>query len=167
MSAPIIRPETAGDRVAIHALTAAAFGRDAEANLIDLLRDADALSLSLVAWDNDVLAGHVAVSPVTLTPSAPVSWYGLGPIAVHPDLQGRGIGTQLMTKALADTAALGGDGVVLLGDPKFYGRFGFRPSTELGLTWENGGGPYFQAVRLSAGDVPAATVAYHPAFDRV
>ncbi len=162
-----MRAETSEDIQVIHVLTAAAFGREAEADLIDLLRDADALTLSLVAWLDDVLAGHVAISPVTLTPAASVTWYGLGPIAVHPDMQGQGIGTQLMTKALADAAALGGDGVVLLGDPKFYGRFGFRPSTEFGLTWENGGGPYFQAVRLSAADAPAATVAYHPAFNQV
>lgn len=167
MTTPTLKPETNDDQAAIHALIALAFGREAEADLNDLLRDAGALTLSLVAWLDDVLVGHVAVSPVTLTPAASESWFGLGPIAVHPDLQGQGIGTHLMTKALADTAALGGDGVVLLGDPKYYGRFGFRPSTEFGLAWEDGGGPYFQALRLSANGVPKATVAYHPAFNQV
>ena len=162
-----IRPETPADVESIHALTTAAFETEAEANLNDLLREAGALTLSLTAWIEDRLAGHVAVSPVTIEGAPDAAWYGLGPIAVQPDLQGQGIGSQLMLKALADTAKLGGNGIVLLGDPKYYARFGFRPSTDFGLAWENGGGPYFQAVRLSDAAVPSGSVRFHPAFNDV
>ena len=163
----IVRPETEDDRTAIHALHAAAFETSAEADLVDLLRSAGALTLSLVAETEGVPVGHVAVSPVTINDSDEARWFGLGPIAVHPTLQGQGIGTTLMLKALKETTAIGGQGMVLLGKPAFYTRFGFQPSTELGLSWEKGGGPYFQAVKLGAADVPSGVVKYHAAFDAV
>ncbi|MEQ8508911.1 MAG: N-acetyltransferase [Rhodospirillaceae bacterium] len=164
---PVIRLEMDADRAAIHALHSAAFETTAEADLVDLLRADNALTLSLVADIAGKLVGHVAVSPVTLNDSRDSKWFGLGPIAVHPNHQRRGIGATLMLKALNDTAALGGQGMVLLGDPAFYTRFGFQPSTDFDLAWENGGGPYFQAVKLGKATVPKGTVAYHPAFDQV
>lgn len=163
----IVRPETEDDRTAIHALHDAAFETSAEADLVDLLRKAGALTLSLVAETEGAPVGHVAVSPVTINDSDEARWYGLGPISVQPAHQGRGIGTTLMHEALKDTAAIGGQGMVLLGNPVFYTRFGFQPSTALGLSWENGGGPYFQAVNLGAANIPTGVVKYHAAFGAV
>ncbi|MBT4739694.1 MAG: N-acetyltransferase [Rhodospirillaceae bacterium] len=163
----IVRPETEEDQTAIHALHATAFETSAEAGLVDLLRTAGALSLSLIAEQDGALVGHVAVSPVTINDSDEAQWYGLGPISVHPKHQGEGIGTALMLKALKETATIGGQGMVLLGKPAFYTRFGFQPSTELGLPWEKDVGPYFQAVKLGAADIPSGVVKYHAAFDAV
>lgn len=69
--------------------------------------------------------------------------------------------------ALKETKAIGGQGIFLLGNPKYYSRFGFRPSTEFELTWEKGGGPYFQAIKLGESEAPSGVVKFHPAFDAV
>ena len=164
---PVSRPETENDLAKIHALNAAAFETAAEADLVDLLREAGALTPSLVAESDGEPVGHVAVSPVTINGSDRARWFGLGPIAVHPTHQRQGVGTTLMLKVLRETAAIDGQGMVLLGNPAFYSRFGFQRSTELGLSWENGGGPYFQAVNLGTAEIPSGTVKYHAAFDAV
>ena len=164
---PVIRPETADDVKAIHTVLAAAFEQEAEANLVDALRDADALTLSLVAERGSIIVGHVAVSRVTINGQSDPPWLGLGPIAVHPDHQRQGIGVALMLKALHETSNMGGQGLVLLGDPNYYKRFGFQPASNFGLSWEHGGGYAFQAVRLGPAAVPEGTVRCHSAFDGV
>lgn len=160
-----IRPERAQDIAAIHALTRAAFAnaphRDGtEQDVIDALRAAGALSVSLVAEEADGVIGHVALSPVMLSDGSD-GWYGLGPISVAPAQQGRGVGSALMRAALAALQARGANGCVLLGDPAYYGRFGFRADARLRLA----GVPaeYFQAVLLR-GEWPDADVRYHGAF---
>lgn len=160
-----IRPEQPHDIDAIHALTRAAFAnaphRDGtEQDVVDALRAAGALSVSLVAEEGDELIGHVALSPVTLSDGSD-GWYGLGPISVAPAQQGRGVGSALMRAALAALQERGAAGCVLLGDPAYYGRFGFRADPRLRLR----GVPaeYFQAVSLR-GEWPDADVRYHEAF---
>ena len=160
-----IRPERAQDIAAIHALTREAFAnaphRDGtEQDVIDALRAAGALSVSLVAEEADGVIGHVALSPVTLRDGSD-GWYGLGPVSVAPAQQGRGVGSALMRAALAALQARGANGCVLLGDPAYYGRFGFRADARLRLA----GVPaeYFQAVLLR-GEWPDADVRYHGAF---
>ena len=96
------------------------------------LRLAGALTLSLVAEKDSAVVGHVAVSPVAITDGT-FGWYGLGPIAVAPEFQARGIGSALMRRALADLRALGARGCVLLGNPEYYGRFGFKADPSLVL----------------------------------
>ncbi len=162
-----LRTETAADQKEIQALVVAAFKQKNEADLVDRLRSAGALTLSIVAERDGVIVGHVAVSPVTIVGREDAKWFGLGPIAVSPDCQRQGIGAALMHKALKETAAIGGQGMVLLGNPAYYARFGFQPSTDFGLPWEKGGGPYFQAVKLGATVTPSGTVKYHAAFDDV
>lgn len=134
---PIIRHETAADRGRIHHVNAAAFGRDGEADLVDALRAAGALSVSLVAEVEGVIVGHVAFSPVRIerAPEAS-SFVGLAPVAVLSEYQRRGIGAELIRRGLAECAALGFDGAVVLGDPDYYGRFGFQPAAELGMKCE-------------------------------
>lgn len=167
-SSPLsIRSETVADAKVIRRVISTAFERTGEGDLVCTLRSAGALSLSQVAEIDNVVVGHVAVSPVTINGSTDPAWFGLGPIAVHPTHQRRGIGASLMVKALRVTAAMDGQGMVVLCDPAYYARFGFQPASDFGLAWEHGGGAAFQAVRLGAAEVPSGTVKYHAAFDAV
>jgi len=158
--------ERPGDAAAIRALTEAAF-RDrpysdqTEAGIIDALRAAGALTLSLVAIQDGVIVGHAAFSPVRIT-AAPGDWYGLGPISVRPDRQRRGIGRALVRDGLERLKSLMAAGCVVLGDPAYYARFGFQADPEL----SHGDAPpgYLQRVVLE-GPPPKGEVAYHPAFD--
>jgi putative acetyltransferase len=159
-----IRHERPEDASAISLLVTAAFldaphSDGTEAAIVDGLRAASALTVSLVATDGATLLGHVAGSPITIG-GAETGWYGLGPVAVAPYVQGRGIGSSLVRAALDRLRDLGAAGCVVLGDPAYYRRFGFQPDPTLTL---DGVPPqYFQSLRLS-GDAKGA-VAYHPAF---
>jgi putative acetyltransferase len=161
----LIRTETHADQAAIHALTKAAFLHAPHTNhtepfIVDALRAAGALTVSLVAEDNGEIVGHVAISPVVLSDGSS-GWFGLGPISVAPARQRQGIGAALMRYALDALRAQGAAGCVLLGDPAYYTRFGFAAHPALVLP----GVPpeYFQAIALR-GEVPAASVQYHAAF---
>jgi putative acetyltransferase len=165
----LIRRETAADVAAIRAVTLAAFPQPVEARLVDELRaDPGWLpALSLVAVDPDgALAGHVVVTRgrVGTTPAL-----GLGPLSVRPDRQRRGVGSALMHAVLGAADALDEPLVALLGNPAYYHRFGFRPSTDHGVDppvaeWQK----YFQVRTLSAHDPSLrGTFAYAEPFDRV
>jgi predicted N-acetyltransferase YhbS len=161
-----IRPETPADIRAIERLTADAFlhaphRSGTEQFIVDALRRAGQLSLSLVALEDGELVGHVALSPVSISSGA-AGWYGLGPISVTPGRQGAGIGSRLMEAALAGLRDLGAEGCVLLGDPGYYSRFGFvvRP----GLVLPGVPAEYFQALALG-GNWAQGEVSYHAAFD--
>jgi putative acetyltransferase len=161
----IIRPEQAGDIDAIRTLTETAFKTAPHADgtehiIIDRLRAAGALTLSLVAEADGVVVGHVALSPVSISDGSP-DWYGLGPIAVDPARQGEGIGSRLVREGLSQLKGLGAAGCVLLGDPTYYGRFGFAPDPKLTL---DGVPPeYFMRVAFSP-VYGGGTVSYHPGF---
>jgi putative acetyltransferase len=161
-----IRPETAADAPAIHALTEAAFRNAAhtsrtEQHIVDALRAAGKLSVSLVAEAAGTLIGHVAVSPVAISDGAS-GWYGLGPISVTPGHQGQGVGSRLMREALRLLRERGAAGCVLLGEPGYYGRFGFR--AEPSVVLPEVPPEYFQ-VLVFHGELPRGSVAYHAAFD--
>ena len=136
-----IRPEAPGDAPAIDAGLGAAFAGvphsdQSEARTVRALRRDGALSLSLLAvrvggCAGDC-AGYVAASPVRLSGS-PGRWFGLGPVAVDPRWQRQGVGQALVRAALADLRARGAAGVVLLGDPAYYARFGFAALGDLSL----------------------------------
>lgn len=160
-----IRAETPADADAIEALTVAAFlqaphSDHTEQFIVRALRAADALTVSLVAEQDARLVGHVAVSPVTVSDGAE-GWFGLGPLSVHPAQQRAGIGTRLMQAALQAQRDRGAAGCVLLGDPAYYGRFGFRP--EPGLVLPEVPPEYFQALAFG-GPLPQGVVRYHAAF---
>lgn len=162
----IVRDERPGDVESIEAVTIQAFlsaphTDHTEQFIVRALRKAGALTLSLVVEAQEKIVGHVAVSPVTISDGS-TGWFGLGPISVMPDHQQSGIGSLLMRKALEELQNLQASGCVLLGDPAYYSRFGFKPESSLVLP----GVPaeYFQA--LSFGDsLPQGLVAYHDAFN--
>ncbi|WEX79029.1 N-acetyltransferase [Sinorhizobium numidicum] len=161
----IIRPESEGDREAIRRVTEAAFAShphsdQTEALIIERLRADDALTLSLVAEENGDVIGHIAFSPVTITPFA-AGWCGLGPLSVRPDRQGRGAGSALVRQGLDMLRDSGASGCVVVGDPAFYGKFGFR--REPALVFPGCAPQYFMVLVLSETKV-SGTVAYHPAF---
>ncbi|MEW9615402.1 N-acetyltransferase [Shinella sp. S4-D37] len=160
-----LRPERPGDGDAIRALTETAFRTAPHADgtehiIIDRLRAAGALTLSLVVEADGVIVGHVAFSPVTVSDGS-AGWYGLGPISVDPARQGEGIGGRLIGEGLQRLRALGATGCVLLGDPAYYTRFGFAADPKLVL---DGVPPeYFMRVAFSP-VYGEGTVSYHPAF---
>ncbi|MGB7407561.1 MAG: N-acetyltransferase [Pontixanthobacter sp.] len=166
MTAITIRPEAAGDETAIHALTAAAFEGTAHSNgnepaIIDALRSDGDLSWSLVAETEDRLVGHIAFSPVTISDGTS-NWYGLGPVSVLPELQGQRIGFRLVQRGIADMRQKNACGIVLMGDPIFYGRFGFEHDPV--LTYSGAPATYFQRLVLD-GDEPSGEVTYAKGFD--
>ena len=131
----IIRKETASDIEAITEITMAAFkthpiSNQTEQFIINALRAAGALTISLVAEINDRVVGHIAFSPVTISDSSK-GWYGLGPISVLPDYQKQGIGKSLIKEGLSLLKDMGGKGCALVGDPNYYKRFGFKNYPEL------------------------------------
>ena len=165
MTAVSIRPEAPRDHAAIHVVTEAAF-RDhphsdgSEPAVVERLRADGDLALSLVAEDGDQIVGHIAFSPVTISDGA-TKWYGLGPVSVAPRLQRQSIGFRLIQRGLADIRELGARGVVLLGDPQYYTRFGF--AHEPRLTYPGPPAEYFQCLVLE-GEMPEGEVRYAPAF---
>lgn len=131
----IIRNETALDIEAIAEVTIAAFrtlpiSNHTEQFIINSLRTADALTISLVAEIDGRVVGHIAFSPVTI-PDGSIGWYGLGPVSVLPEYQKQGIGKALINKGLSMLKELDGKGCTLVGDPKYYKRFGFRNIPDL------------------------------------
>jgi putative acetyltransferase len=161
-----IRNETSSDLEAIELVTASAFlnadySSHTEQYIVNALRDAGALPISLVADADGEIVGHVAVSPISISGHA-AGWYGLGPVSVAPVLQRQGVGKRLVTEALARLKGLGASGCVVLGDPKYYLRFGFKVERALVLP----GVPpeYFQAISFGE-SAPSGTVSYHQAFN--
>lgn len=160
----MIRPERPEDAAAIHAVHAACFPTVAEARLVDELRAAGRLSVSLVAEVDGAVVGHVAISPVTTATG--VVGAGLAPVAVVEPHRRRGIAASLVRAALAGSCDAGFGWAVVLGSPAYYSRFGFRPAKSFGLTDEYGGGDAFQAMELAEGAMPTdgGLVRYAPEF---
>lgn len=164
-----IRHEHEGDPASISRLIRAAFtghphhalgAEPIEPMIVEALRAAGALSLSLVAKDEEGIVGHIAFSEV-LVGGIRVGWHGLGPVCVHPRRQRQGIGAMLVEQGIAAIRQRGARGIVLLGEPGYYGRFGFRADPSLVL--EGVPAEYFLALPLGT-PVPAGKVSYHAAF---
>lgn len=133
----MIRAEHPADIESIYQVNAIAFGRQNEAELVDRLRRLPH-TLSLVAVAGDAIVGHIFFSPVTLEEGDAENrlLLGLGPVAVLPEYQRQGIGSQLVRQGLAHCRALGSGAIVVLGNPQFYARFGFIPAEEKHLRCE-------------------------------
>lgn len=162
----VVRPETPADAAAIRQVTEAAFASaphssGTEAAIVDALRAAGALALSYVADEADALVGHAAFSPVTTSDGA-TGWFGLGPVSVRPNRQGAGVGQALIRAGLAALRDQGAAGCVVLGDPRYYGRFGF--TSDPALRYGDVPSGYFQRI-VFRGSPPAGEVTYHASFD--
>lgn len=163
---PLIRPEVSADADAIHELHARAFGRADEARLVRALRAAGALELALVAEVAGAVVGHVVFSPATIEvpgASKPARALGLAPVAVAAAHRRHGLGGALISTGLDRARAAGHRLCVVLGNPKYYGRFGFVPAHTLGL-WCTFEAPRdaFQAIELTAAASPSGLVKYRP-----
>lgn len=161
-----IRNERPGDVATIHDIIAAAFAlvphsTGTEPRIVEALRRADALTISLVADRRGEVLGHIAFSPVEID-GLSGGWYGLGPVAVAPAFIGLGIGKALIEDGLDRLRGVGASGCVVLGDPCYYGRFGFVRDRE--LTYAGGPAEAFQRLVLR-GNAPRGEVRFHPAFD--
>jgi len=161
-----IRLEQPEDVDAIRTLTTAAFetaphSSGTEAAIVDALRNAGALTISLVAVYERELVGHIAFSPVTINGEAN-GWYGLGPVSVRPDRQRQGIGQTLIRTGLDHLRRINAQGCVVLGEPAYYARFGFV--CDPNLRYGNAPPEYFQRLALTH-DVPQGEAAYHPGFN--
>lgn len=160
-----IRDEDPNEAPSIRRLTEAAFklsdhSSGTEGAIIEALRRAGALSISLVAIRDAEILGHVAFSPVTID-GRELDWYGLGPVSVRPDVQGNGIGSALIREGLVRLKDLRAAGCVLLGDPAYYGRFGFK--NDPALRFVGAPAEYFLALPLGEAK-PSGVVVYHEGF---
>lgn len=170
-----IRRERAADAAAVRAVNRLAFGGEAEPALVDALRAAGAVTLSLVAEVAGRVVAHVLFSPVAIGRDAdaggtPARVVGLAPMAVRPEWQQRGVGTRLAREALRLLRRADVDAVVVLGHPDYYPRFGFVPASRYGLRWEQPcPDEAFMALELRAGALgqAAGVVRFRPEFAAV
>ncbi len=160
----VIRPETPADLAAIRAVNDAAFGGAQESALVDGLRADGDLVLSLVAEAGGAIVGHVAFSRMQVERNgAAAPAVSLAPLSVRPDRQRNGIGTMLVRTALARLTERGESLVFVLGEPHYYGRFGFSAEPATGFVSPYAG-PYFQSLTLSERAPSAGAVRYARAF---
>lgn len=187
-----LRPEHQGDVGAIREINLSAFASPAEADLVEALRAAAAVTLSAVVvlgatrpaegrpstseqgklWTGEIyggeIVGHVMFTPVTVTTDkGEVPLLGLGPVAVMPTRQRHGIGTMMVAGCLEHLRARGQRGVVVVGDPRFYRRFGFIEAGRWGLQCElEVPEDCFMALALTPGLLGgvSGTVRYRPEY---
>jgi putative acetyltransferase len=163
-----IRAEQPGDRGAIDVVHLASFPSSAEATLVARMRVLGDLSVSLVADEARAVVGHVAFSEVSLQGSSGRG-AGLAPVAVLASHRRRGVAAKLIEAGLAACRDAGFGFAVVLGDPAYYGRFGFAAARTRGLSDTYGGGDAFQVLELSTGALPAhgGVVRYGAVFDEL
>jgi putative acetyltransferase len=161
----VIRNETDADIGAITDVTIAAFetlkiSNHTEQFIIEALRAAKVLTVSLVAELDGRVIGHIAFSPVTISDGTR-DWYGLGPVSVLPEHQHKGVGKALVQKGLSRLKELDAQGCCVVGHPEYYRKFGFRNVP--GLVIEGVPPEVFFALAFS-GHTPEGTVAFHDGF---
>ncbi|TDB38249.1 MAG: N-acetyltransferase [Actinobacteria bacterium] len=165
MSKLLIRAESDSDILGIREVNIEAFSdhpisQHTEHLIVDALRAEGALAVSLVAIDDGRVLGHVAFSRAVVG-NAGNGWYLLGPLAVSPACQGRGIGSALVEAGLSEIRSHGAAGCVLVGDPGYYGRFGFATFSHL----EYEGVPHEYVLGLRFADAePTGCIRAHDAF---
>jgi putative acetyltransferase len=144
-----IRREETEDIEQVREIVRAAFPTDAESKLVDALRASGKAIISLVAFDTDQVLGHVLFSPVSTIPPSEAKGIGLAPVAIRPSVQSQGIGSELIREGLQLCRELGYDYCVVLGDPKYYSRFGFEKASSFGLQNEYGVDDEFMVVHFT------------------
>ena len=161
----VIRNETDADVTTIADVTVSAFktleiSNHTEQFIIEALRAAKALTLSLVAEVDGRVVGHIAFSPVTISDGTQ-NWYGLGPVSVLPEYQRKGIGKALIREGLSRMKDLSAQGCCLVGHPEYYRRFGFENVP--GLVHEGVPQEVFFALSFD-GHCPQGPVTFHEGF---
>lgn len=161
----VVRGETSADERGIAEVTVAAFkvlaiSNQTESFIVEALRAAQALAVSLVAELEGRVIGHIAFSPVTFSDGTP-DWYGLGPVSVLPELQWQGIGKALVREGLARLTDRKARGCCLVGHPEYYKKFGFENVP--GLVCEGVPPEFFFALSFD-GRIPQGAVSFHEAF---
>ncbi|HEY3374046.1 MAG TPA: N-acetyltransferase [Candidatus Aquicultor sp.] len=165
-----VRPESENDYPAVYEVNKLAFGQEAEAQLVEKLRVSSAYipDLSLVALEDDTIVGHILFSKIEIeTQKGPVESLALAPVAVIPERQNHGIGSELIVHGLRRCQELNYNAVIVLGHAEYYPRFGFVPATTLSIK-----APFdvpdevFMALELKPGALSGieGTVLYPPAF---
>lgn len=163
----MIRGERDTDRDDVFAVNEAAFETDAEARLVDALRDQADPLISLVAERDGRVVGHILFSPVSLSGHPDLRVTGLAPMAVLPESQREGIGSSLVKAGLEACRNAGFEAVVVLGHPEYYPKFGFVPASRFGIDSEyDVPDEVFMAQELVAGALAerSGTIRYHEAF---
>lgn len=166
---PTIRAPIEADRPEILAVVRAAFKRDDEARLVEKLWTAQAMVSEFVSQQNNEIIGYCGFSKVTAAPAIDGLLLGLAPLAVAPGHQKKGVGAHLVEQGLnacrtRDTAL-----IVVLGEPEYYGRFGFEPASKFNISWAAmDAGDAFQLIDYAgvAGN-DAYKIDYHPAFSEI
>lgn len=169
----VVRPEKTEDHAAVYEVNRLAFGNEEEPRLVEALRRSDDFiaDLSLVAEKGGEVVGHILFTPITIEAQAgAVSAVALAPMAVRPELQRQGVGSELVRRGLEQCRGLGHKIVIVLGHPEYYPRFGFSPAGAFGVK-----APFpapdeaFMALELVPGalDGIEGTVKYPPAFGEV
>ena len=162
----LIRKEHPADKNTIENVTFAAFADkpysdQTEHLVVNALREAGALTLSLVAEVDGKVVGHIGFSKVAIN-GEDLNWYGIGPVSVQPEMQNQGIGSKLIHEGLTIIREFGAIGCVLEGSPEYYQRFGFK--SYAGLVYKGAPAPkYFMALPLN-NHVPQGSVEFHRAF---
>ncbi|MFK8137772.1 MAG: GNAT family N-acetyltransferase [Bdellovibrionales bacterium] len=122
------REELSGDSEKIFELNKSVFETDAEARLVDALRESKKLLLSMVAVADHKIVGHIAFSPMSIEQQGKRKLAGLGPMEVATSFQKQGVGSSLINKSEEKLKAMGYDAIFLLGHKEYYPKFGYRPS---------------------------------------
>jgi putative acetyltransferase len=162
-----IRDEQADDIAYVHELNALAFDAEAEANLVDVLRETARPVISLVAVEDETIVGHIMFTPVELSGSSSLMIMGLAPMAVAPDRQRSGIGSALAKEGLNWCKEIGAGAVVVLGHAAYYPRFGFVPASTMNIRCEyDVPDEVFMVLELTSGYLAGAigAIRYHEAF---
>jgi putative acetyltransferase len=166
-----IRKEKDSDKETIWTVNAQAFETEAEAHLVNALRDSGISFISLVAEEDEEIVGHILFTPVELIgDDSNLKLMGLAPMAVLPKLQKKGIGSQLVKTGIGKCSTQGYDAVVVLGHPKYYPKFGFVPSVKYGIKSEyNAPDEAFMVLELKEGSLKDKNgiIRYHAAFGSV
>jgi putative acetyltransferase len=158
----IIRREQPRDHDAIRSVVEGAFGGPAEARLVDDLRHQGALAVSLVAEIEDRILGHIALSALT----SPQRALALAPLAVAPPFQRLGIGSALVREAIDLCGHSGAAAIFVLGDPGYYGRFGFSADAAAPFPSPYAG-RHFMMLRVTSREIAIEPVVYADSFGRL
>ncbi len=166
-----IRKEKESDKEKIWKVDAEAFETEAEANLVNALRDSGIPFISLVAEEDEEIVGHILFAPVELIgDDSGLKLIGLAPMAVLTKFQKKGIGSQLVKTGIENCSTQGYDAVVVLGHPEYYPKFGFVPSVKYGIKSEyDAPDEAFMVLELKESSLKDKNgiIKYHAAFGSV